>query len=275
MKKYIIILLSFGLIISCTDYDVSEYYTLKVLPGYVAYNAPGENSTMDDIDAGEGETVELTIEAPNGILSATSVTYEFGGDAVFGVNYTVAGATAAGGIIVMEPDVDINSLDHVDLEVELLQDGINDVTKILTVTLVSASNTEGTLAAGRGGTDLLKTATINIANVCELSPTNMVGDWVLDMQDSFGDGWDGAFVTFEIDGTGTDYDLDTYTTDGGSTATVTITVPGGSTSLKFFYTAGSFESEHTFQIKGPNGVEVGDYGPAPSPGEFTIDACLL
>ena len=82
MKKYIIILLSFGLIISCTDYDVSEYYTLKVLPGYVAYNAPGENATMDDIEAGEGETVEVTIEAPTGLWSATSVTYEFGGTAV-------------------------------------------------------------------------------------------------------------------------------------------------------------------------------------------------
>ena len=253
MKKYIIILLSFGLIISCTDYDVSEYYTLKVLPGYVAYNAPGENATMDDIEAGEGETVELTIEAPNGILSATSVTYEFGGTAVYGVDFDVAGATAAGGIIVMEPDVDVETLDHVDMEVELLLDGITDGVKTLTVVLVSASNTEGTLAVGRGGTDLLKTATIVIADVdCVLTPASITGDWVLDMQDVFGDGWDGAFVTFEIDGVGTDYDLDTYTTDGGSTGTVTITVPGGTTTIKFFYTAGSFEEEHVFQITSPN-----------------------
>jgi hypothetical protein len=275
MKKYIIILLSFGLIISCTDYDVSEYYNLKVLPGYVAYDAPGENATMDEFDGKSGQIITLTIEAPTGILSATSVTYEFGGDAVFGTNYTVAGATAAGGIIVIEPSVDTQNFDNVDLEVELLQDGVATFFTTLTVTLVSASNTEGTLAAGRGGTDFLKTATINIENTCLMSPAQMVGDWRLDMQDAFGDGWNGASVTFEVDGVGTDYDLDTYTTDGGSTGTVTITVPSGTTSLKFFFNSGDWDEEVTFQIIAPNAVEVGDYGISPAAGEFTIDACLL
>ena len=270
MKKYIIILLSFGLIISCTDYDVSEYYSLKVLPGYVAYDAPGENATMEDIDAVSGQTISLTIEAPTGILSATSVTYEFGGDAVFGVNYTVAGATAAGGIIVMEPSVDTQNFDKVDLDVEMLQDGVGIFTTTLTVTLVSASNTEGTLAAGRGGTDFLKTATINIENTCLLSPAQMVGDWTLDMQDLFGDGWDGAFVTVEIDGVGTD-----YTIASGAANTEIITVPSGTATLQFFYTGGSFEEEHVFQVIAPNAVEVYADGPDPSEGEFTVDACLL
>lgn len=277
MKKYFIILISLGFIMSCTDYDVADYYNLEVLPGYVSYNAPGENATMDDIEIDEDEgIVALNIESPTGTLSDIAITYEFGGDAVYGVNFTVAGATAAGGIVVLTPDPnDTQAYDNVDLEIEILQDGINDVTKTLEVILVAASNTEGTLAVGRGGTDFLKTATIKIANACLMTPADIVGVWTLDMQDAFGDGWNGASVTFEIDGVGTDYDLDTYTTDGGATATVDITIASGTQVLKFFFNSGDWDEEVTFQITGPNGVVVGDYGPTPAVGEFTIDACLL
>jgi hypothetical protein len=109
---------------------------------------------------------------------------------------------------------------------------------------------------------------------CLMSPAQMVGNWKLDMQDDYGDGWNGASVTFEVDGVGTDYDLDSYTTDG-VTGTVTIAVPSGTTSLKFFYNSGDWDSEVTFQITAPNGTEVGSYGLSPAPGEFEVDACLL
>jgi hypothetical protein len=50
-----------------------------------------------------------------------------------------------GGIILLEPDpTDTQAFDNVDLDIEILTDGVADVTKTLTVTLVSASNTEGT-----------------------------------------------------------------------------------------------------------------------------------
>ena len=114
----------------------------------------------------------------------------------------------------------------------------------------------------------------SIIVTCEMSPAQMVGDWVLDMQDAFGDGWNGASVTFEVDGVGTDYDLDTHTSDG-ATGTVSITVPGGTTSLKFFFNPGDWDEEVTFQITAPNAVEVGSYGLSPAAGEFEVDACLL
>jgi hypothetical protein len=107
-----------------------------------------------------------------------------------------------------------------------------------------------------------------------LSPDKTEGDWILDMQDAFGDGWNGASVTFEVDGVGTDYDLDSYTVDD-ATGSVTITVPSGTTTLKFFFNPGSYDEEVTFQITAPNAVEVGNYGPSPAAGEFDVDACLL
>ena len=123
-----------------------------------------------------------------------------------------------------------------------------------------------------GSTDIGPTATNahSIVVTCEMSPAQMVGDWVLDMQDSFGDGWNGASVTFEVDGVGTD-----YTIADGTSGQETITVPGGTTSLKFFFNSGDWDSEVTFQLTAPNAVEVGSYGPSPSVGEFDVDACLL
>jgi hypothetical protein len=118
------------------------------------------------------------------------------------------------------------------------------------------------------------TSTHSIIVTCEMSPAQMVGDWKLDMQDSWGDGWNGASVDFEVDGVKTSYDLDSYTSDG-LTGTVTITVPSGTTSLKFFFNSGEYDGEVTFQITAPNGVKVGDYGPGPAEGELEVDACLL
>jgi hypothetical protein len=73
---------------------------------------------------------------------------------------------------------------------------------------------------------------------CELSPDKMVGDWVLDMQDEYGDGWNGASVTFKVDGVGTD-----YTIADGPTGTESITVPSGTTTLKFFFNSVNFTLE--------------------------------
>ncbi|MCB0584793.1 MAG: hypothetical protein KDD06_05625, partial [Phaeodactylibacter sp.] len=68
-------------------------------------------------------------------------------------------------ITVRQKDFDVVNRSNADLEIELLTDDVQDGTKTLTITLVSASNDEGALAVGRGGTDYLKTATIVIEDV--------------------------------------------------------------------------------------------------------------
>jgi len=93
------------------------------------------------------------------------------------------------------------------------------------------------------------------------------GDYVLNLLDSYGDGWDGAFITVTIDGVATDY------TATGSGTTHTVTVPDGTATLSFVYTSGAFEGEHTYVITGPFGVTAAEDGPGPSTGEIILNIC--
>ena len=93
-----------------------------------------------------------------------------------------------------------------------------------------------------------------------VSGTTVPGTWVIEMQDLYGDGWDGAFVTFEIDGATTDY---TFT--AGDAATFNVNVPEGTSSLVISYTSGAFEEEHVYTIETPDGEVLGPFGPNPAP----------
>ena len=93
-----------------------------------------------------------------------------------------------------------------------------------------------------------------------ISDATIAGTWIIDMQDLFGDGWDGAFVTFEIDGVATNY---TFT--AGDAATFNVDVPAGTSSLVISYTSGAFEEEHVYTIQTPDGDVRGPFGPNPSP----------
>ena len=93
----------------------------------------------------------------------------------------------------------------------------------------------------------------------ECSPITDVtvgGTWGIDIFDSFGDGWDGAFLTFRVNG-----EDESFTITGGSEGNFTKDVPDGA-ELLIFYTPGQFEGEHTFSLTSPEGP-YGDYGPAP------------
>ena len=97
-----------------------------------------------------------------------TVNFDFSGTAVYGVDFTVPGATAAGGSITIEPlpgDDQTDVIDNADISVSLLPDGNTDGPKTLIVTLTDAYNSEGNILVGRGGTDLLKARTINIVDI--------------------------------------------------------------------------------------------------------------
>ncbi|WP_143751844.1 hypothetical protein [Maribacter sp. 4U21] len=93
-----------------------------------------------------------------------------------------------------------------------------------------------------------------------ITDATLTGTWVIDMTDLFGDGWDGAFVTFEIDGVTTDY---TFT--AGSAANFEVDVPAGTSNLVISYTSGAFEEEHIYTIETPDGDVRGPFGPNPAP----------
>lgn len=167
-NKYILLLLCAAFLYSCsTEFNTEENFDLELLPGYVAFNAAGNSVNLADVEVAEdGGVATVNIECPTGTLSDITVNYEFGGDAVFGTDFTVSGATATGGSIILNQDpTDVVFRSNVDLDIELLMDGVADGTKTLTITLTSASNAEGAVAVGRGGTDFLKTATVVIADI--------------------------------------------------------------------------------------------------------------
>ena len=101
MKIYKLIMVAFVacMISSCsTDYDTSEYFDLEELPGYVAFDADGNDVTVADRTLEEnGGSVAVIVENPTGTTSDITVNYTLSGSAVYGVDYTIEGATAAGG----------------------------------------------------------------------------------------------------------------------------------------------------------------------------------
>jgi hypothetical protein len=177
MKKIVYIILSIVItgFYSCeTDYDAEgQGVILEDVPKYVAYYVPGAGSSLAPIEVDEdaGDTGDdINVQIPGGTLSNVNVSYTFGGDAVFGVDFTVTGATSAGGTVTIDynntPNVDGRAFNE-DIVVQILEDGVVDGEKTLTITLTSASNSEGDIVVGRAGTDLLKTATVIISDIDE------------------------------------------------------------------------------------------------------------
>ena len=113
------------------------------------------------------------------------------------------------------------------------------------------------------------------------------GDYVVEMQDSYGDGWQSpGGIEVNIDGTivnatlcnawgdlvsGCVNDTGDLTNNFGGTATITI--PAGTESATWTYTGDSYPGEVTFQVYGPDGSLVYDSGSDPGPGLLPIAVC--
>lgn len=187
MKNLIYILLVSVILVACDGFDLADngLDNLQDLPEYVAFDADGVNASRSDNavcegDAeceddllGVGDILYVVVEAPAGTLDDINVAYTFSGDAVFGVDFNVAGASASGGTVTVEHNINQNGTaitggvaftDRGAIPVQILTDGVVDGDKTLTITLASASRGSETIAVGRGGTDLLTVATINIAD---------------------------------------------------------------------------------------------------------------
>jgi len=166
----VIIILSLGLMTSCTkEFEANDIFPVSELPGYVAFNAPGNTVNVETVTVAEtDESASIEVEIPTGTLSAVTVNYSYAGSAIEGVDFTIDGASGGNGTVVIEPDQsDFQNPDRASIEITILTDDVVDEDKELTFTLESASNDEGSIAVGRGGTDFNKTATLVITNVDE------------------------------------------------------------------------------------------------------------
>ena len=87
------------------------------------------------------------------------------------------------------------------------------------------------------------------------------------MNDSYGDGWNGGYLTIAIDGVSTNY----AATNSGSS--VNLAYCDGQT-IQITYTSGSFEGENSYIITSPAGTLISD-GPSPQTGVvfYSDNAC--
>lgn len=121
--------------------------------------------------------------------------------------------------------------------------------------------------------------------VCD-SPTLPAGDWTIDMQDSYGDGWQpttgnggGAGITITLSdgstielGLCTPYEPPGYAcTTGLSSGTQVFTIPAG-VSGDFTFN-GDFWGEMSFQIYGPSGSTVATGAAGASAGPIALNLC--
>ena len=139
----------------------------------------------------------------------------------------------------------------------------------------SASSSSGSLQGSYFASPFLYSSPI----LCTPKP----GDYVVDMQDSYGDGWQGDGIKVTFDGGPNDGDvvyvdmLSSYS--GGppccswTDSTEILNVPDGTEGFTWEYTGDSYPGEVSFQIYAPDGTQLLSVS-APSPGTLTVLNCL-
>ncbi|MBT8184361.1 MAG: hypothetical protein KJN76_05945 [Eudoraea sp.] len=263
MKKYLLLILALVVLISCGEeevvvYDVNGGQTLAQL-------------SVTSVDLGtpaEGASVELEVQVTT--KASTDRTVSLVADASSTATpdqYSISGLVIPAGEYTATVTISSNFE-------ALPEEGAT--TLILNLTDVPGSN------------DIVfsnETLTVSLFRECPSAPTP--GDWIVNMQDSYGDGWQtttanggpGITVTlntgevFEV-GLCTPYEANTYAcTPELSSGSATITIPDGVESAEWFFPGDNW-GEISFQIIAPSGNTVADYGAGSPAGPIEIDVCL-
>jgi len=182
MKLYnlIIAFVCLLFIVSCgNEYDTEEYFDLEELPGYVAFDASGNDAFIDDKTVSEeSASLDVFVEHPTEVTSDITVNYSISGDAVFGEDYTIAGATATGGSVIISANRgSVADTYQGAIEISTIDNIVLDGNKTIVLTLESASDSDGEIVIGRGGKDFQREVTVIIVDdecPSEYSGTYMV-----------------------------------------------------------------------------------------------------
>jgi hypothetical protein len=119
---------------------------------------------------------------------------------------------------------------------------------------------------------------VGIAVVCASEIFAPVGDWKFDLQDTYGDGWQGGYISVLVNGVEAHKVFINSQYDAGSVApynavTKIISIPAGTTSLKFAWSNDDYNSECVFKITSPKGNVVANVA-TPSAGPIKLNLCL-
>lgn len=198
----------------------------------------GENGTLIDAvevfanfrdntpDNGKGATsTEVLVES---VAKSTFTTGEFGLPR-FTYQVTLPQLLAVTGT----PEADIDGGDQFRVRFELV---LNDGRRF------SFAQNSGTLTGSYFSSPFLYSATI----VCPPTPP-AAGDWVFDMTDAYGDGWNGASLLVTLDGVETN-----LLTDGAQTI-VNFPVSADAQAISIQYVSGAWDGEVGFTVTSANG----------------------
>lgn len=283
INKIVLLLLSVIVISSCETEDKAidqvfagvEYGAvlrkLEITSG--SYNLSDLNSAFSVI-------VEEQDEEYGALLSEVDVYVSKGGNEAM-VSTVPASAFTIGdkGLPVTEISVTLGqALDALGLGTNY---GVGDVFGIrLSLKLTdgrefSASSASGSLQGSYFSSPFFYTSAI----LCTPKP----GDYVVDMQDSYGDGWQGDGIKVTFDGGprgGEVVYIDMLSSYSGGPAccgwtdsSETLNVPVGTEGFAWEYTGDSYPGEVSFQIYAPDGSLLLAQS-SPSPGSLTILNCL-
>ena len=283
INKIVLLLLSVIVISSCETEDKAidqvfagvEYGAvlrkLEITSG--SYNLSDLNSAFSVI-------VEEQDEEYGALLSEVDVYVSKGGNEAM-VSTVPASAFTIGekGLPVTEISVTLGqALDALGLGSNY---GVGDVFGIrLSLKLTdgrefSAASASGSLQGSYFSSPFFYTSAI----LCTPKP----GDYVVDMQDSYGDGWQGDGIKVTFDGGprgGEVVYIDMLSSYSGGPAccgwtdsSETLNVPAGTEGFAWEYTGDSYPGEVSFQIYAPDGSLLLAQS-SPSPGSLTILNCL-
>lgn len=198
----------------------------------------GENGTLIDAvevfanfrdntpDNGKGATsTEVLVES---VAKSTFTTGEFGLPR-FTYQVTLPQLLSATGT----PEADIDGGDQFRVRFELV---LNDGRRF------SFAQNSGTLTGSYFSSPFLYSATI----VCPPTPP-AAGDWVFDMTDAYGDGWNGASLLVTLDGVESN-----LLTDGAQTI-VNFPVSADAQAISIQYVSGAWDGEVGFTVTSANG----------------------
>ncbi len=282
-KRYILLVLAGSLIVSCSEDDkLTTIIQDDVERGAVLRtisNSPN-SFTFDDPDSEWTITLEEQDIEDGALLSSVDVLVNY-------IDITGNGVTATETQITTIPASDfsdgINGLPRATFSLVygdvLAALGLNFdpsyASDAINIRLVL------NLTDGRSFTDTDLTGTVQggsffaspfayRANIVCPPKAGTIGTWTVDMQDSFGDGWNGALLDVTIDGETTSFEVSAAQ---GTVNTETFEIVPENESLSIIYRSGDFDSEVTFQVFNPDGTQIIDAGPSPAVDTEFLDYC--
>jgi len=203
-------------------------------------------------DNGKGETTDESM-----VENISTAGFEIGEFGLPRFSYEVTLPTLLSATGVSEDDIDGGDQFRVRFEL-VLTDGRR----------FSFDQNSGTLTGSYFSSPFLYSATI----VCPPTPPS-TGDWIFDMTDAYGDGWNGAFFTVTLDGP--EYQ---YSVESGAAQVETLAVPVGSEVISIYFTSGAWDGEIGYTVTAANGnvilEQVAYSATTPTPGVELINYCI-